>query len=153
MKHSPERPEIINSLLCCYESGTYGFYLEVDGASPTITNHLADVAYRVLDGSGVIATSHAAWGVESGDEVTILSCEPYAYAGRMCLLASGNPVLSREFVTYNGDKLSGVARQKMRRAYRATVKEQALSDAEEKLTAWLGPRDSHLAFLAGMHDR
>lgn len=92
-------------------------------------------------------------GVENGDEVTILSCEPYAYAGRMCLLASGNPVLSREFVTYNGDKLSGVARQKMRRAYRATVKEQALSDAEEKLTAWLGPRDSHLAFLAGMHDR
>lgn len=153
MKYTPERPEILSNQLCCYESGSYGSYLEVDGVSPTITNHLMGVTYRVLDGSGVISTPSTVWGVERGDEVTIPVCEPYSYAGRMSLLADMGSLVNAEFVTFNGDKLSRASRQKIRRVYRDAAKAVMYSDMEETLTKWVGPLESHLAFLAGMQNR
>lgn len=153
MEQYIERPEVIKSQLCYYESGAIGVYCAIDGASPTMTNHFAAVTYKVLDGSGIIATPRTMVAVEHGDEVTVPRAEPYAYAGRMSLLSRADPGFHPDFVTLDGQSLGRAQRQKMRKMNRTILKATIWSDTEKTLTDWFGPRESHLAFLSSMQDR
>lgn len=111
----PERSELLCSEV--WQNDTRfiplsALYIDVDGASPEITNHASGVSYSIIEGSGVIAVAGSSVVFEdkkSNDPqigIYIPPRSPYSYSGRFSAIV--RPDLLTRFITF-GDSRLGVA--------------------------------------------
>jgi len=129
----PERTELL-AYDCWYhddENLTQSvLYLDVNGKSPIITNHLSDLHIQVIDGSGRLATGALIHKLERGEEQYVKAKVPYRYIGKMSLLVTARPILISSFVTFNNEPLGREEQQIMKRYHK-------MKDREERTAALL----------------
>ncbi len=80
-------------------------YLDIEGDSPPITNHLSDVTYKINWGEGKLVTDVSEMQLQPDTEVTIFKGNVYQYSGEFDAVVEAKPGLNERFVTFNDFKL------------------------------------------------
>lgn len=112
-----ERSEILDSQLWRWTPEESDVYLDIEGKSPLITNHLSDVTYKIQGGDGMILTASSQVRLQSGTEVTIFKGHPYSYEGEFDTIARARPGLKGNFVTFNNHELGKSQVQELKRLH------------------------------------
>lgn len=117
MSDSIERPELITMELWYYDDRYLEksiAYADVDGVSPTITDHLSLRTYEITAGEGAFSSDGIVAHVRQGCKIEILPGTPFSYAGRMSLLSTCEQATIPEFVTFDNQKLGRQERKRLR---------------------------------------
>lgn len=111
LSYLEESPPIIDrSEITGYQMWLYGpefsvNYIDIEGSSPPITNHLSDVTYKINWGEGKLVTDSSEMQLQPGAEVTIFRGHKYKYSGEFDAVVEAKPGLSDKFVTFYDMKL------------------------------------------------
>jgi hypothetical protein len=112
-----------------FEDRTF-WYIDVNGKSPEITNHLAGVHFKVLEGVGSIATAHSVsqFNMTPDNNTSLLvfvpRAETYQYSGRFSAVLSSSLPPHPDYVKYDGEPLDRRLRRELDRDIRAYRQEQ-----------------------------
>jgi hypothetical protein len=118
--HVPERPEVYGLYHVTNDIELSRVCYVVDGESPWITNHLSDVIFELLEGSGDIHTLSTTQQFELHVPVIVPYRQAYRYAGKMVLSVDAIPLIAPPFITY-GDQKLGRQEARVARAIRSDI--------------------------------
>jgi hypothetical protein len=151
-----ERPEILKAEVLEAELLRTHMVLDIDGTSPEITNHLSNMTYKVIEGTGelVVGTSSIVTLVP-GTQIEIARGTPYGYEGQFTTDVISHPGLLPDFVTFNSERLPRAQRRIVKKVWGETFSQRLQKQVvDDRVTTRLIQDSSHVfALLDGPQNR